>query len=386
MGRLVVFAAWEQSRPCSTPAPAQTAPAGTSPTPLPPAGLPSCSQSQGARTHLSFLSDIGMPGCSLRRGAPKTIPVLPDGFHFRRLLHSALCCKSCCQTSRYASGYQQQENLQSWLLWLTFSIFVSEQLILQPTAGWAGSLWLYFFWGNLMAMQRPQRPGCKLRLFSNLTCQEPANKLVKTQVMPLQVTALVTCHAISQHFLHIHTQTYLNQINRKYGDMSGYKQIGNSYLHLVKRKWGKSRQRIRGYFSVHEAIRIAFPLPTNSWEEAFESSKAKVKSSTRKVGLYKQRGSGCTALSCWNCPFLYQTGINISTAWEQYHSAANPLGNKAHGQSPASHWFLSCSVVLKASTLFSALFSPTKAELRALQSTSVMTCSECPCHNYCLTG
>lgn len=114
----------------------------------------------------------------------------------------------------------------------------------------------------------------------------------------------------------------------------------------------KDRQRIRDYFSVHEAIRIAFPIPINSWEEAFQHSKAKVKSSTRKVGLYKQRGSGYTALSCWKCPFLYQTGINISTAWEQYRSVANPFENEAHGQSPASHWFLSCSVVLKASALY----------------------------------
>lgn len=222
MGQLVVFAACEQSRPCSTPAPAQTAPAATSPTPLPPAVLPSCSQSQGARTHLQFpLSNTGMPGCSSRRGAPKTIPVLPDGFHFRRLLHSALCCKSCCQTSRYASGYQQKENLQSWLLWLSFSVFVSGQRILHYTAGWIGyDLWLYFFWSNLMAMQRPQRPGSKLRVFWNLTCQGPANKLVKTQVTPLQVVSLVTCHAISQHFLHIYTQTYLNQINRNCGNPS----------------------------------------------------------------------------------------------------------------------------------------------------------------------
>lgn len=91
-------------------------PAGTSPRPLPPALLPSCSQPQRARGHLQFPpSDTGTPGCSLRRGAPKTIPRLPDGFHFTRLLRSALCCKSCSQTSRYASGYHQQQNLQSWL-------------------------------------------------------------------------------------------------------------------------------------------------------------------------------------------------------------------------------------------------------------------------------
>lgn len=72
----------------------------------------------------------------------------------------------------------------------------------------------------------------------------------------------------------------------------------------------------------------------------------------QKAEGYKERVLGYTTLSCWSRPFWYQAGLNVSTAWEQYHSVANPLKNQAHGRSLASHWFLSCSVALKATALF----------------------------------
>lgn len=149
----------------------------------------------------------------------------------------------------------------------------------------------------------------------------------------------------------------------------------NSLVPLTSIWWRNNtrkniKQRIWVCISGHKAIRTAFPNSIKSQEAAIQDdgdmamSRGKAMSSTRKAEGHKQRVPGYTTSSCWSWHFQHQAGLNVSMAWEQYHSVANPLKNQGHGQSLASHWFLSGSAVLKATALF--FFSSTKGWIEGL--------------------
>lgn len=164
MDRPVVFAACEQSRPCSAPGPSTNT---LQQPPAPGCFLPPCfpaAFSHREHGHISsFLSAtlecLGVVyGDARQRQFPcyQTVPISKGSSTqlFAAKAVAKLLTMPLCPSSRkiFSPGFPD---------FLYFKVFLSGQRILQYTARWVQSdLWLYFFWSNLMAMQRPQRlPG-----------------------------------------------------------------------------------------------------------------------------------------------------------------------------------------------------------------------------------
>lgn len=219
--------------------------------------------------------------------------------HFRRLLYS----EKYSQTSNYASGYHQQENLQPSLWWPWFSAFFCGCKTYLPVHSRVGGIWpvaLVLLEESHWDADTPETSWHvpSSRVFLTLTCKVPANKQVQTQGIPLAQLWLLA-HSVCQHFPAGVCTDFFNNIIRKYGNLSSEWLWTGCYLSPPfgeKKVWGKrKKRRWRVYISGHKAIRIAFPNSINSQEETVQEngdvsmSKGEAMSSARKAEGHIQR-------------------------------------------------------------------------------------------------